>query len=244
MIDVHAHLGGTVDREMPTLDAEALLAQMDRFGIEEAVVGSTLATEHSPAQGNRELMAMLSSHPRLRPRWEILPSVAEEGAGLDAVHIAREHNVSAFEMHPRRHGYHLLAKEVAPVLTAIEESSCPLLLDRDQAEWDDIEAIAGVYPALTVIVSAVGYRELRRLASVLQRHPHVYVDMVNFSSHQGVEWITESFPDRLLFATGAPGRDPGEAITRLLLAGINSEVQSRVARGTALSLLPLLERAA
>lgn len=238
MIDVHASLGVVTDRDMPALDAEAMLAQMDRFGITAAVVGSTAAAAHSPARGNRELMAMIAGHPRLRPRWELLPSPAGEGAALDAVAAATDAGVEAFEMHPHRHGYALTSPDAAVVLNAVERSGRPLLIDREQSSWSGLEGLAAAHPALPIVVSAVGYRELRALAAALNRQPNLYVDMVNFSSHQGVEWISHALPGRLLFATGAPGRDAGETVTRLLMAGIDGDARVRIARSSALSLLP------
>jgi predicted TIM-barrel fold metal-dependent hydrolase len=45
----------------------------------------------------------------------------------------------------------------------------------------------------------------------------VHLDLSYLGSHLGLEWLVDRFgAGRLLFGTGAPVRDPADAVTRLL----------------------------
>ena len=55
------------------------------------------------------------------------------------------------------------------------------------------------------MVCSVGYRELRVLLPLLDRHPNLACDLSYFAAHQGVEVVVRRFgAGRLLFGTGMP----------------------------------------
>jgi predicted TIM-barrel fold metal-dependent hydrolase len=206
---------------------------MDRFGIERAIVGTTAAAQHDPACADRGLLAQIVGHPRLRARWELLPVSTRETDLADTMRSALEHDVAAFELHPRRHGYPLDSDAVRDTLRAVADLERPLWIEHDQLSWQEAESLAEQNPALSIVISALGYRELRPLATLLDRRANVYVDTVNFSAHEGLEWLVERFGDRVVFATGCPQHDPAEAVTRLLLSSLDEPALLAAADGTA-----------
>jgi len=94
-------------------------------------------------------------------------------------------------------------------------------------------------PHLAVIVCGLGYRSLRRAAGILDRRPNVYLDLSDLSTHESLEWLCETFgPRRLVFGTGTPLRDGGEAVTRLLWSELDAVALRWIGSATLRGLLP------
>lgn len=218
LLDVAAALGRQPAHDVGAGTPAALLADLDRYGIAEAVVTHSLATHHDPAEGNARVLAEVADRPRLRPCWTVLPPTCGElpgGATLTAQ--ARAAGVGLLTARPAPHGFDLDGPDMAPLLEAAAEYRLPLLVDVAHTTWAALERVAAAHPELWLILSDTGYRELRRLCGVLERHPRVLVCTANLSGHLALEFLVGRFGShRLVFGTGQPVRDPGEAVTRLL----------------------------
>ncbi|MEV1168914.1 amidohydrolase family protein [Nonomuraea sp. NPDC049784] len=241
LIDADAMLGRYPRREAGTGSITEALDRMDRFGIAEAVVSHTLSWLHDPATGNRELLRLVAGRPRLRPCWVMLPDTCgETGTPDEFVTAALEGGVCAVRAYPADHGYELAGGDCAAMLAAIAEAGLPLLVDAAQTSWPAVESVSIAHPELKVVVGALGYRQLRQAGGVLSRTGNVYLGLANLSSHCGLEWLVERYGvRRLVFGTGAPLRDPAEAVTRLLWAELDDDAVATIGAGTLLGLLPV-----
>jgi predicted TIM-barrel fold metal-dependent hydrolase len=93
-------------------------------------------------------------------------------------------------------------------------------------------------PTLPVIACQPGYRTLRRIAGVFERTTNVYLDLANFSSHCGVEWLVDRFgAGRLLFGSAYPEHDPAEVVTRLLWSELDDDAVTAIGSENAKRLL-------
>jgi predicted TIM-barrel fold metal-dependent hydrolase len=195
-----------------------LLAMMDRFGIEQAVVTHTQSWLYAPALGNAQVTALVQDQPRLRACWVLLPDTcAETEPAADFVSSALCTGVAAVRAYPRDHGYRLDGADAAPLLHALAAAGLPLIVNADQLNWERIEIIAARHPSLELVVTRTNYRSLREIAGVLGRRSRVRVTLAGLLSHCGLEWIVRQFgPARVVFGTGWPERDPAEAVARLL----------------------------
>lgn len=202
---------------------EQLLSRMDNAGIAEAIVGHTYSWLHDPQAGNNRVVELVADQPRLRPVWVMLPDTCGElGTPKAFVASAQEHGVCAIRAYPLDHGFTLAGLDAAPMLDAIAGAGLPLLLDGIEISWPDVEAIALTHPELSIVVGQCGYRVTRRIAGVLERTQNVYIGLSNMSLHCGLEWLVERFSARrLVFGTGMPCRDPGEAVTRLMWSDLD-----------------------
>ncbi|MEU0563800.1 amidohydrolase family protein [Nonomuraea sp. NPDC005983] len=241
LIDADAMLGRYPRRDVGTGSITEALARMDHYGIAEAVVSHTLSWLHDPATGNRELLDLVAGEPRLRPCWVMLPDTCgETGTPAQFVAAALEGGVCAVRAYPADHGYDLAGRDASTMLGALAEAGLPLLVDAPQLGWPAVEAIASAHPRLPVVVGALGYRLLRQAAGVLARTDNVYLGLANLSSHCGLEWLVERYGERrVVFGTGAPLRDPAEAVTRLLWAELDDGAVAAIGSGTLLGLLRL-----
>ncbi|HEY8373637.1 MAG TPA: amidohydrolase family protein [Pseudonocardiaceae bacterium] len=233
LFDVNALLGRLPVDDVGDGSVAELIHRMDRLGVGRAVVAHTVAWRHDPPTGNRLLLREIADQPRLLPCWVVLPDTCGELGGVDQfLTEARQHGVVALRAYPADHGYRLAGRDLAPLLAGAAELALPLLVDAEQTSWAEVEQVAERHPTLPVVVCRTGYRALRELAGVLARTDNVRVDLSYLGSHLGLEWLVEHFgPDRLLFGTGTPVRDPADAVTRLLWSELDDAQVAQIGAG-------------
>ncbi|WP_432890367.1 amidohydrolase family protein [Kribbella sp. CA-245084] len=207
----------------PATDRDAVAAHLDRFELSGALVSAMASWLHDPIGGNAEASALAHS---LADRgvlacWSAVPATPGELDSLtELVERAVDDGVAAFRIHPASHGFS--PSLLDELYAALQANRLPLCIDSAEIAWTDLSTIATRYPELPIIVSNLGYRKLRELWAALSGHSNLHVDLVDFASHQGVEWLAaHGLADRLLFATGLGLRDPGESVVRLAWSGLD-----------------------
>jgi predicted TIM-barrel fold metal-dependent hydrolase len=241
LIDINALLGRHPRLEVGSGTADALLAEMDRVGIGFAVVGHTMSWLHDPATGNHHVVELVREQPRLFPAWVIAPATCNEiGSAEYFLATARESGVVLLRAYPEDHRYDLSGPDVAPIIDSAAQARLPLLVDISQSSWSALETTARNHPTLPLVLSQAGYRDLRRLAGLLDRVENIYLDLADLSSHNGLEWLVERFgAHRFLLGTMAPIRDPAEAVTRLMWSELDDADVSAIGTGNVRKLLGL-----
>lgn len=246
LLDVSASLGRHPAHDVGSGTPAALLNELDRYGIAEAVVAHSLATHHHPADGNAEVLAQTADQPRLHSCWTVLPSTCGElPDGPSLVSGAIANGVVMLNARPHAHGFALDGPDLASLLAAAAEHQLPMRIDIAETDWPALEAVAQAHPDLWLILTNVGYRELRSLCGFLDRHARVLLSTENLSGHLALEYLVERFgAHRVVFGTGHPVRDPGEAVVRLLWSELDDADVRAIGGETARSLLgvrPALE---
>jgi hypothetical protein len=218
---------------------EGLLAEMERLGIDRALVSHTLARTYDPAQGNRILMDEIAGHETLEPCWTLLPPACGEMGNLDELMAEMaQANVRAVRLYPLEHSYSLAEWQCGELFEALAERRHVMLLDLAQGSWGDVERICRTYPDLAVVVTWVGYRQLRPLFALLRRCSNLYCDLSNLSTYLGIEEILDRFgSERLIFGTGLPTADPGGPIARLFYTDAPPSALNAIAHGNVERLL-------
>lgn len=239
LLDVAASLGRHPAHDVGGGTPAAMLTELDRYGIAAAVVTHSLATHHDPAAGNSRLVAEVADEPRLHACWTVLPpTCGEVPEGAELVSRALARGVAMLSARPHSHGFDLAGPDLAPLLDAAAGHGLPLIVEPGEIGWSTLERIASAHPDLWLILSDVGYRELRRLCGLLARHPRVLVCTANLSGHLTLEYLVERFgAHRLVFGTGQPVRDPAEAVVRLLWSELDDAEVREIGGGTMRGLL-------
>ncbi|MGH2603883.1 MAG: amidohydrolase family protein, partial [Dehalococcoidia bacterium] len=221
-------------------DVPALIATMDHYGLQHALVTHTIAKWHDSMTGNARLMRELSGQPRLVACWAVLPAATGE-APPEQEQVARllDSGARAARLCPPAHKVRLEPWVVDPLLGALAERRAPVLLDFDTRHWSEelpwsaIERIARTYPDLPIVLLRQGHADLRTLYPLLDRCPNVHVETSYMLGHDAVRLLAERWgADRLLFGSGLPIWDPGLPITGLTYAGLRPEDLQAVAGGT------------
>ena len=148
IIDVNAYVGSYPFRSLSNRTAAGMVAQMDRWGIQQALVSSLPAVLYRDTQrGNEELMDEILPHrARLIPMATVNPKYAGWERDMDEA-VARW-KVKAVTLVPEHHGYALSDAVGQAALTRITRAGLPVVLtqrfeDRRQRHaWDRAEDLS------------------------------------------------------------------------------------------------------
>lgn len=234
----------TSSLRQPT-DTAALLAEMDRLGIAEALVCHATAIDGHPAEGNRRLLAETADQPRLHPCWVLLPSSGEMPPPDALVGQMRAHGVRAARLCPQVHHYRVEEPTVGDLCAALAKARIPLLLDYSIAHWSSetldwaaLDTLCARFPELPFVVLGESLGAPRKLFPFWRRHPNLYLDTSYYQVHQGLSEIAERFgAERLLFGTGLPARAPGGPLMQLRYDFLTDADREAIAGGNLRRLL-------
>lgn len=220
------------------LDADSLIEMMDRVGISDALVYSSLSVLYAPAEGNRRILEDTAAHDRLHPCWVLLPDNTSELPD-QAVALMLESGVRAARLMPSHHRFSLSDWCCGPLLGELAEAGVPVFLDYGiehwsgrNVDWEAVESLCWTQPSLPVVLCGLGMADNRFLYPLLDRHSNLHIDLSYYQIEGGVEDIHSRFgAERMLFGTAVPKSDPGCAISYVSYARIPDEDKAAIAGG-------------
>ena len=230
--DANCMLGPNISPKLPIETAAALLALMDDYGIERAVVYHSAARFYHPREGNDALLREIGPHKgRLLPCLVLLPTTTGETGSIRKVkRLLDESEAVAVRFFPTEHNFCLDEWCVGDLLSLLEERSIPLILEHGQQGIGEIRAICERHPNLPVILSVTGYRTTRTLYALFRDCPNFHIEISTFLVFRGLEDVVRRFgPGKLLFGTRVPHQPPGAAMARILYAEIDEKAKKAIA---------------
>lgn len=234
---------GKVQKPAPggTLDAESLLAEMDRYGIREALVYHAFARRNAPVRGNRLASEAAATSPRLHPCWMVLPTGTDEMPSFDETGEGmRRDGVRAVRIAPDANGHMFSLAEVVcgDLFDWLEASRLPVFVEQTAVDWRDVDRIAERHPDLPLVLIDITYRINRDLYPRLKAFSNLYVEISYLQQHRGIEDVCERFgPERLLFGSKIPILCPGSARHMVETAAIPDDAKAAIAGGNLRRLL-------
>jgi hypothetical protein len=234
--DCNAFFGSPVKRLlMPVPRAEDLLAEMDRSGVERALVWHIAQHDASPQVGNKLLADAIRAHPRLVGCWTILPNQAHEFPRPRVFfEQMREAKIAALRIFPNSHRYLANVVSMGDWLEPMVVRRIPLFVSvRRGMEWPDVYALLAEVPDLVCVVCDHGCWGMDRMfRPLLERYPHVHVDTAQYLLDGGIEALVNAYgAGRLLFGSGFPESYFGGMMLALRHAQIPLEAKAAIASG-------------
>lgn len=234
--DCNVQLGLPIEgRLAPVATPRELLLEMDRAGVERALVWHCAQLEAAPQVGNQLLSEAIAQEPRLVGCWAVMPDHDEEFPPLGTF-LARmkEARVAALRAFPGRHDFLLNAVSTGELLSAMTARRIPLILSLERgADWRTIYELLGEFPDLVCILCDVGWPgQDRMVRPLLRRYPHVYVDTANYTVDGGVEsLVSHCGAHRLLFGSDFPDSYFGGMMLAIQHADVPAEAKAAIAGG-------------
>lgn len=218
------------------LDAESLLKAMDRVGIAEALVYSSLAVIYSPITGNQAIIEATNGYDRLHPCWVLVPEHTRE-LPEGAVAWMVGSGVRAARLMPNHHRFSLSDWCSGTYLSDLAEAQVPTFIDYQINHWSSnainyeaIEKLCSMHPTLPVILCGAGIADDRYIYPLLDRLPNLHLDLAYYQVEAGIEEICYRFgAERLLFATAMPKSTPGCSISYITYARISDDEKRLIA---------------
>ena len=220
----------------PAPTAADLLARMDRAGIARALVWHVAQRDWAVPPGNRMLAEAIAGHTdRLTGCWSIMPNQAREEPEPDefCARMAAA-NVAVIRAFPNAHKFLLREETCGPMLRAMVERRIPLVLPvRSGVGWPAVYDLLADFPDLVCILSDTGtFGSERSFAALLERYPHVHLDISEFILDGGIEAMVGLFgAGRLLFGSAFPARPHGGMMLQVRHAEIADEDRQAIAAG-------------
>ena len=214
--------------------AEQLLAEMDRAGIERALVWHVAQRDYDAVEGNRLVAEAIAPHPRLAGCWSILPPQTGEGGKIDAFFAAAgKAGVRALRAMPKEHRFLLRREAIGTILERMVAGRVPLILSMENIEWDAVYDLLAGEPELTVILTETGcWGTDRYFRPLLERYPNVAVELSSYIMDGGIEAIVEEYgARRLVFGTDFPLGYHGAPMLMVAHAEIPLEAKEAIASG-------------
>ena len=213
LLDFNAALGGTRTPPNGFERRDALLAEMDRLGIQTALVHHMLAAEGDIARGNHMLLKQLGGCDRMLPCWVCVPpALGDFPPPSETVQQARSAGVRAMRLFPLHSLYSLSAWVLGPLLTVLELAQMPLVLDygtfhwsQRRIPWEEVRRLCEDFPRLSIVVLGPTVGDTRDMVALLHRLPNLLVEMHAFALPEGLALLArEGLASKTLFGTGLP----------------------------------------
>ncbi|MBN1555219.1 MAG: amidohydrolase family protein [Phycisphaerae bacterium] len=214
----------------PALTAETLLAEMDRCGVDEAMVSSASVDGASPVDTNPALSIFRAASERLHPIYHILPTCTGEIVLDTFFDDMRTNGVRALAADPEAHRYLLNGLTFGDLFEAMIEKRVPLYLKSD---WSVVTAVLKEFPELIVIVRDLGSWGADRFCRpILDAFPNVHVEISTYKLDGGVPALLERYgPERILYGSGYHTCAMGGPAMRLRNLDIDRDAKEQIAHG-------------
>ena len=221
-----------------------LLAEMDHYGITEALVLDSLARETHPEEGNARIIDVVRGKPRLHPAWSALPhGPADEQPPPDEfLRQMRRNKVAALFLFPRQYRFTLDPWCIDDFIAPIADARVPVFINyvevsgwtgwqQDATDWPAVVALCKRFPALPVIVSEFRIRQSQRLAyKAFDACENLHVELSAWWLHRGIEFVTERWgARRLVFGSNWPNCGQHMTLAPLTTADVSDDDKRLIA---------------
>ncbi|MGC9467714.1 MAG: amidohydrolase family protein [Anaerolineae bacterium] len=219
----------------PVATLQALLAAMDRAGVDRALVWHIAQHDLAPQTGNALLTQAIAPHSRLFGCWAVLPNQAHEFPEPPVLfrQMQRTRTV-ALRVFPDSHRYLLNRVSIGELLEAMVARRMPLFLSVKRGiSWRGVYDVLAEFPELTCVICDHGcWGEDRMFRPLLERYPNVYVDTAQYLLDGGIEALVADYgARRILFGSGFPESYFGGMMMALKHARIPDEAKAAIAYG-------------
>jgi predicted TIM-barrel fold metal-dependent hydrolase len=255
MIDVNVFLGAYPWRRVPGTSPEAVLAAMDRVGVETAWVTHLPSLFwKDPAEGNGWLYDTASKQPRFRPVPVVHPGLP---GWEDDLTSAARHGAPAVRCDPGYLGLAPAGQDVLRLVRAAGDAGLPLLAAvrlEDGRGRHPLDVASELSPATV----RTWLRQHPTTRVVITHADREFIEQVHFGATPGeaariwwdISWVwgppedhlalllATLGEDRFLFGSGQPLRLAETPLARLDLLDLTPEARRAILTGNALALAP------
>ena len=222
------------------LSLNSLLASLDSHKVTCALSYSLRGVHYDPKAGNAETLAAAQAHRQIIPVATLdLNDYLIWQAELDRC-LAQ--GFRAFRFFPKLQGWSVSSLFFRKVLERLRGSGMCLIFSVGElgATWGHAEEIACVTAecGLPVILTDASYGNMAEVITVMQEHPHIYVETNWLSTQAAIEVMAEEVGvDRLLYGSSALMNPMQKSLNQVLETALSDEDKMAILGGNAIRLL-------
>lgn len=216
-------------------DVKQLLADMDRCGVDRALVRHGNFKQLGAEAGNRELAELLASDDsgRLCGVWCILPDQCPELPQGEAFFAAmKKHNIRALTLYPDDHLFTPCRWAIGRIMDAAAERRIPVLFETMKNDWNNIYAFVREFPRNRVVIHEYWgkWGHDRQLRPLLENCENVFYSIGGYQVPEGLRDLVELYgAHRILYGSGYPRYNHGTGMLQLKQGGMSDEAVAKIA---------------
>lgn len=221
-IDAHAHIGDFGGWAGVSIDADALIKQMDEYKIEKTILCSTDTFD------NDAVVAAFKKYPgRFLPI--VFSSPFEGEKGIEKIyHYVREEGFVGIKLHPLMHAYVADAEFLDPIMQAAEDLNIPVFVHCGHPPFSlpwSIALLAERFPKVKVVMIHMGHGHgvyIDASLKMAKRYANIYLEMSGMPMGSKIKQAYDEIgKDRIMFGTDAPFHHPTVEIQKVLTSGLD-----------------------
>ena len=241
VFDANVALGRRHDRRVTIDTARDTLTEMDRVGVQQALVYSPHAAAFDAHDGNQLLLDMIGSESRLVPQFVCNPSYDDLDSFARWVKDAR---VRSLRMLPTLHRYPMTDWVVGPWLRWAASEDIPIWMPFEygvpvrraqafvrQFDPDALRDALVAHPA-KVVLSEVQYTHANSALKLLESLPNLSIEISRFVGTDGIaDLLKTAGPHRVLFGSRFPESSMAAQLYYLHNCGLDERTLAAICWG-------------
>jgi len=231
LIDTHAHFGHGPDFPILRPTAQALVASMDRLGIQFSCVSSIQAIFGDAEHGNALVAEGIRDFPdRIFGYLVVDVGYPEKVAAQLATARAAGFRGLKVWSYGARPGLPYNHPNYGPVFEYANEHAMPVLAHVFGPELDELEGHIKKYPRVRWLLAHIGSAELEKYMRFAREYPTVYVELCLSACPRGLieHLVAAGLEDKVVWGSDAVFLDQASQLGRVLFAQISVEAKRKI----------------
>lgn len=231
LIDAHAHLGHGPDFPIIRPTAAALVASMDRLGIQLSCVSAIPAIFGDAEHGNTLVADAIRDYPdRIFGYLVVDVGYPDKVAAQLAGGIAAGFRGLKVWSYGARPGLPYNHPNYEPVFAYANEHAMPVLAHVFGPELGELEGHIRKYPRVRWLLAHIGSAELEKYMKFAREYPTVYVELCLSSCPRGLieHLVAAGLEDKVVWGSDVVFLDQASQLGRVLFAQISPEAKRKI----------------
>lgn len=200
VFDANVRVGDLLDEPAPYRDREGLLSEMDRHGVQQALIYHAHGENVSPIIGNEYLEAWLSDDGRTQPQWMVIPT-SDSLAQVQLLHAdGRVNSVRLFDT--GQHDLPFRSWAYDTLLSWLSQENIPVWIYLPDADADALITTLQSYPSLVSVLVGAHYVHALWLRPMLAALPNAHLELSRYEPICEIESLRDEFgAERLVYGS-------------------------------------------
>ena len=224
VLDAHCHMGAVsyIFASDPT--PGGVVATMDRYGIDTAIISHIAALSADYVHGNDLTIDTVRQYPGRYIGYCVVNPHYPDEVGVELERCFATPAMRGIKLHASFHKCALADKGYLPVLDFAAKYKCFILAHTwTLEEVETFARYASEYPDIPMIMGHSGGPNMGRAVELIARHDNLYGDVVLSAAAEGnVEWLVNKVGSKkILFGSDMPFFNAAHILARVAMARIS-----------------------
>ena len=222
IVDMHGHYGKWAGFPIWGGEADDLVAEMDRIGVEKLIVSHQACMTTEVVHGNNQVLEGMRKHPgRILGYATCCPINAR--MGIDEIRRCLDLGMTGIKLHSGT-GFAYTCDGYKPVWDLADAERIPVLLHT----WGNLAPLEPLFDRVThtpILLAHSGSSRPETYVDAARKHPNLFLDPCFSQAPYGMYeyFVRELGPTRVVFGSDTPWMALGQQLGRLLFADIAEE---------------------